>query len=366
MTTSPVDGDVAGEREGRRAQIVGTGLIGGSIGLALRARGWHVTGRDRDPEAAVRALEAGAVDVLGVDPLAEITFVATPVGTIPDEVRAALAHGPGLVTDVGSVKGPMVALMADPRYVGGHPMAGSELEGVSGARADLFEGATWVLTPVEGTDDAAFARIRAVVSSLGAEVVSVPPERHDEMVAVVSHVPHLTAATLMRLAEDRAVEQRALLRLAAGGFRDMTRIAAGHPGIWPDICRENRDAIVAELDRLVDALREVRTMVATDDREALASTLEQARAARIALPARVGRPEELVEIRVPIPDRKGELARIFTLATDLDVSVADVEIAHSAESREGVLILLVEAALGDRLCAGLRAQGYRPSEHPLP
>jgi prephenate dehydrogenase len=345
---------------------VGTGLIGGSIGLALRARGWHVTGRDRDPAAAALALETGAVDALGTDPTAEITFVATPVGSIPAEVRSALAESAGLVTDVGSVKGPMAALMADPRYVGGHPMAGSELEGISGARPDLFEGATWVLTPVEGTDDAAFARIRSVISSLGAEVVSVPPERHDEMVAVVSHVPHLTAAALMRLASDRAVEQRALLRLAAGGFRDMTRIAAGHPGIWPDICRENRDAIVAELDRLVEALGEVRAMVADGDREALVAVLEQARAARIALPARFGRPEELVEIRVPIPDRKGELARIFTLATDLDVSVADVEIAHSAESREGVLILLVEAGLGERLCAGLRAHGYRPSEHPLP
>jgi len=345
---------------------VGTGLIGGSIGLGLRAAGWHVTGRDLDGAAASRALALGAIDAVGTDPAAEVTFVATPVGSIVEEVRVALEGTSGLVTDVGSVKGPMVPLMADPRYVGGHPMAGSELEGVDGARADLFEGATWVLTPVEGTDDAAFATIRSVIVSLGAEVVSVPPERHDEMVAVVSHVPHLTAATLMRLAAGRAVEQRALLRLAAGGFRDMTRIAAGHPGIWPDICRENRHAIVAELDRLVDALREVRTMVATDDRAALEAALEEARAARSALPARFGRPDELVEIRVPIPDRKGELARIFTLATDLDVSVADVEIAHSAESRQGVLILLVEAALGERLCDGLARQGYRASRHPLP
>ena len=110
-----------------------------------------------------------------------------------------------------------------------------------------------MLTPVPGTDDAAFTAIRSMVSSLGASVVAIPPDRHDALVAVVSHVPHLTAATLMRLAAERSEEHRAVLRLAAGGFRDMTRIAAGHPGIWPDICAENRDAIVAELDDLIEA-----------------------------------------------------------------------------------------------------------------
>src|SRR3954466_13717407 len=119
--------------ESRRAQIVGVGLIGGSIGLALRQQGWFVTGRDRDEAMAARALELGALDAVGTDPAADLTFVATPVGAVVDEVRLALADGSGLVTDVGSVKTPMLDLMADPRYLGGHPMAGSELEGVDGA-----------------------------------------------------------------------------------------------------------------------------------------------------------------------------------------------------------------------------------------
>jgi prephenate dehydrogenase len=255
----------------------------------------------------------------------------------------------------------MLDLMADPRYVGGHPMAGSELEGIDGARADLFEGATWVLTPVEGTDDAAYAAVRAVITSFGADVVSIPPDRHDSMVAVVSHVPHLTAATLMRLADESSTEHRALLRLAAGGFRDMTRIAAGHPGIWPDICAENRTAIVDELDRLVDALTEVRDVVAKSDRSELVGMLEQARAARVALPARYAKPDAVAEVRVPIPDRKGVLAQITTLATELDVSILDIEIAHSAEGPQGVLIVLVEAELGPRLVDGLVAEGFRPS-----
>ncbi|MEO7442119.1 MAG: prephenate dehydrogenase/arogenate dehydrogenase family protein, partial [Acidimicrobiales bacterium] len=200
-----------------RAQVVGTGLIGASIGLALRARGWHVTGRDRDPARSTRAAVLGAVDEIGVDADAEITFVATPVSAIADAALAALAGG-GLVTDVGSVKAPIVSAVGSPRFVGGHPMAGSEQEGVDGADAGLFEGATWVLTPAEGTDPAAFARVRAVVASLGADVVAVSPERHDALVAVVSHVPHLTAATLMGLAAEGAEEHAAMLRLAAGGF----------------------------------------------------------------------------------------------------------------------------------------------------
>ncbi|MCU0269074.1 MAG: prephenate dehydrogenase/arogenate dehydrogenase family protein [Acidimicrobiales bacterium] len=349
----------------RRAQVVGIGLIGGSIGLALRAQGWHVTGRDRDPARTERARELGCLDAVGHDPGAEVTFVATTVGEIPVEVRAALADTRGLVTDVGSVKSPMLDLMVDPRYVGGHPMAGSELEGLDGARSDLFEGATWVLTPVAGTDDEAYTTIRGIVSSFGADVVAVSPERHDSMVAVVSHVPHLTAATLMRLADRRSEEHRALLRLAAGGFRDMTRIAAGHPGIWPDICAENRDAILEELDGLIRSLSEVRETVATGDRAALVAQLEQARTARMALPARWSRPQSLAEVRVPIPDRKGVIAEITRLATELDVSIVDIEIAHSAERPQGVLILVVEATLGERLQGGLMAQGFRPSLRTL-
>jgi len=349
----------------RRAQIIGTGLIGGSIGLALRQQGWHVTGRDRNAALADRALELGALDAVGADPRAELTFVATPVGSVVDEVANALLTTTGLVTDVGSVKTPMLGLMADPRYVGGHPMAGSELDGVDGARADLFDGATWVLTPVPGTDDTAFATIRTVVTSLGASVVAIPPDRHDSLVAMVSHVPHLTAATMMRLAAERSEEHRALLRLAAGGFRDMTRISAGHPGIWPDICAENRVAIVDELDRLIEALGEVRAIVADGDRERLLGVLERARRARVALPSRVARPEDLVELRVTIPDREGALAPIFTLATDLDVSIADFEIAHSIEGDEGVLILLVDADLGERLLVGLVDAGYRPTRHRI-
>ena len=347
-----------------KAQVVGTGLIGASIALGLRGQGWHVTGVDTDADRAEEALRRGVLDAVGDDPSAEITFVATPVSTVAEAARRAVAGG-GIVTDVGSVKAPVVAAVASPRFIGGHPMAGSEQEGLVGADGALFVGATWVLTPTEDTDANAYARVRAVVSSLGADVVAIPPERHDALVAVVSHVPHLTAATLMGLAAEGAVEDAALLRLAAGGFRDMTRVAAGHPGIWPDICAENRSAIVDALDRLVGALAGVRQVVSAGDRAGLLRMLETARTARTNLPARVAHPEDLVEVRVPVADRPGVLAEVTTLAGELDVNIADLEIAHSAEGARGVLLLVVDAADADRLRVALVERKYRPSARPL-
>ena len=347
-----------------KAQVVGTGLIGASIALGLRGQGWHVTGMDTDADRADEALRRGVVDAVGEDPSAEVTFVATPVSTVAEAARRAVAGG-AIVTDVGSVKAPVVAAVNSPRFIGGHPMAGSEQEGLLGADAALFVGATWVLTPTEDTDANAYARVRSVVSGLGADVVAIPPDRHDALVAVVSHVPHLTAATLMGLAAEGAVDDAALLRLAAGGFRDMTRVAAGHPGIWPDICAENRDAIVDALDRLVAALADVRHVVAAGDRAGLLRMLETARTARTNLPAGVAHPEDLVELRVPVADRPGVLAEVTTLAGELAVNIADLEIAHSAEGERGVLLLVVDAADAERLRGALVERNYRPSARPL-
>lgn len=366
MDSTEVDRSQPGNA--RRALIVGVGLIGGSIACALRRDGWIVLGRDPDPQTLRTAIDRGVIDEIAPDgpiPDVAVTFVATPVGAIPTEVERALSETTGLVTDAGSVKSGLRPLMDHPRFVGGHPMAGSELEGVAGSRADLFEGRTWVLTPVATTDNDALAEIRSIVSAFGADTVFLSPERHDSMVAVVSHVPHLTAASLMALADSASTEHRGLLRLAAGGFRDMTRIAAGSPTIWPDICAENSDAILSELDALVASLLETRRIIAERDREALLGVLERARSARVALPARFATADELVEIRVPIPDEKGALARITTLAAELDVSIVDIEIAHSLEGDDGVLILLVEEQHGERLARGLEQAGHRASLRSL-
>jgi len=348
--------------EPRRGTVVGLGLIGASVSLALRERGWHVTGVDADGARADDALAAGAVDGIGFDPDAELVVIAVPVSSISSAARAALDACPrAVVTDVGSVKGPVVARVDDGRFVGGHPMAGSEQEGLGGADAALFSGATWVLTPTERTDAAAHAAVRQAVISLGADVIELAPERHDELVALVSHVPHLAAATLMGIAAASAEEHATLLRLAAGGFRDMTRIAAGHPGIWPDICAENGDAIVAGLTSFVAALTDIRDLVSAGDRSELLVRLERARAARVNLPARLAAVEDLVEMRIPVPDRPGVLAEVTTLASDLDVNIIDLEIAHSAEGDRGVLVIVVDSQAADLLRSALLARGYRPS-----
>lgn len=343
-----------------RAAVIGAGLMGGSVALALRGLGWHVTGSDLDPGRAARGLELGAFDAVGDDPDAEITFVCAPVLAVADLAQAALERG-GIVTDIGSVKGPIVRAVDHPRFVGGHPMAGSELEGIDGSDSSMFQGRTWVLTPTSTTDPDAYARLHAVIAAMGALVVSVDPEHHDELVAVVSHVPHLTAATLMRIAADGAEEHGALLRLAAGGFRDMTRIAAGHPAIWLDICQSNRVAIVSVLDRLIRALGDMREVVASDDRAGLLDRLSRARVARINLPVGAPPPEELVEFRIPILDRPGFIAEVSTLASELGVNIYDVEISHSMEGGLGVLVAVVAATATDLLRGGLVARGFRPS-----
>jgi prephenate dehydrogenase len=324
-----------------------------------------VTGDDVDRATAEQALEREVVDALGLDAAAEITFVAVPVLATADQVKRALAETRGAVTDVGSVKAAICAATVDPRFVGGHPMAGSELDGLDGAQGDLFEGAVWVLTPVPEADDAVFSTVASVVASLGAEVVALSPERHDQLVAVVSHVPHLTAATLMGLASERAEEHAALLRLAAGGFRDMTRVASGRPGIWLDICAENRSAIVEVLGQLIDGLAHIREVIDGDDREQLHARLTAARQARVNLPARVVHPDELAEVRIPIPDRAGAAAEVFTLAAELSVNIASFEVVHVAESTRGVAVVLVDRAMVELFRGGLLARGFRPAVQAL-
>jgi len=341
--------------------VVGLGLIGGSVALALRCRGWHVTGDDNQPGRADEALGRGILDAVGLDARAEVTFIAAPVLAVPDLVKRALTETSGVVTDVGSTKSSVVRSIDDPRFIGGHPMAGSELEGLDGADDSMFEGAVWVLSPTATTANATFSVVAAVVAELGAEVVALPADRHDQVVAVISHVPHLTAAALMGLASEKAEEHAALLRLAAGGFRDMTRIASGHPAIWLDICSDNRQAIVTVLDGLIARLADLRGVVEREDRDRLEHLLRSARTARTNLPSRVAQPSELAELRIPIPDRPGGAAEVFTLAAELGVNIASFEVVHSAEGNRGVAVVLVDAAAADLFRGGLLARGYRPA-----
>jgi prephenate dehydrogenase len=333
--------------------------------MGLRSKGWHVSVVDLDGDVAKQAVDLGAADAVGPDESSELTVVAAPVGEIAGLALEALKAGTGLVTDVGSTKAEICSVVDHDRFVGGHPMAGSEQDGIEGADGSLFEGAMWVLTPTDNTNESTFAGVAAAVRSLGSEVIALAPAVHDNLVAQVSHVPHLTAAALMNLADETSVEHRSLLRLAAGGFRDMTRISSGRPSIWPDICVANRPAIIDGLDRLIDSLSNVRDRVDAGDRDGLLSMLNSARQARINLPTGYRLAERVAEVAVPIPDRPGEIAAITTLASELDVNILDLDISHSGEGSRGVMLLMVDADLAERLVGGLMARSYHPTLRSL-
>ena len=383
MTTSPTEG-VAGSPPpasrtpataggagpaADRALVVGTGLIGGSVGMALRQRGWHVSGLDAQPGVAARAVALGALSTEGDDPGASLVVVATPVHDAPRVVAELLAtpgrRADAVLTDVGSVKGPLTAAVDHPFFIGGHPMAGSEQVGVEGASGDLFVGATWVLTPTDRSDPGAYTRLRAILADLGADVVALDPSQHDALVAVVSHVPHLTAATLMDLAAGLGEEHAPLLKLAAGGFRDMTRVAAGQPGIWPDICDDNAEAIVDTLDLLIAALGDMRRVVAEHDRRSLLEVLDRAAVARRALAERVPQADGLAEVRVPLTDEPGAAVAVLLLPADLGINVVDFEIAHSVEGDRGVLLLVVDRDDAPALVSALAERGTRSTSTPV-
>lgn len=347
------------------ANVIGLGLIGASLALALAEQGYEVAGEDRDTEVSATALERKIISRIGIVPDAEVTFVCTPVTTVVEEVVRALSNTSGIVTDVGSVKAHVATAVHDPRFIPGHPMAGSELDGIDGADATMFDKAVWVLCPNSDTADDAFTRVAALVTSFGAEVVALDPTTHDDVVAIVSHVPHLTAATLMRLADNHSEEHLALLRLAAGGFRDMTRIASGRPGIWLDICEHNKDAIVRGLSSLIDGLEQMRDVVAGGQRDQLLSMLTQARHARTNLPISAGPVDHLSEVRIPIPDRPGAAAEVFTLSGELSVNIFDFEIVHSLEGDRGVMVTVVRAEQAEIFRGGLLARGFRPAVQPL-
>ena len=346
----------------RRAHVVGLGLIGSSVALALAETGWRVSGTDLDDAVVATALEAGVIDGTAVTEEHSLIVVATPAGTVAATVTALLANSTNealIDTDVAGVKSAIVAAVHDPRFLAGHPMAGSELRGLAGARADLFRGCTWVLTPTAATKPATYTTLHGVLRELGANVVAVDPDDHDRLVAVASHVPHLLAGALMNEATRVAEQDAVLLQLAAGGFRDMTRVAAGDPAIWPDVLFENREAVSQSLQALEDRLAALREALNTDDHDALAGDLRRAASARRQLPGRALDSDNLAYLRVAVSDQPGVLAAVTRTASELLVNIFDIEIAHGIEGAGGTLLLAVDARQAASFSDALRTKGYQ-------
>ena len=348
----------------RGVLVVGTGLLGTSLGLALRRAEVDVRLSDVNPEALAEAvrLGAGRADD-GTE--AAIAVVAVPPEATASEVLRVLAEGGAeYVTDVASVKAIPVrqvrAQAADPgRYVGGHPMAGREVSGPGGALVDLFEGRPWVLCPDEATNPHAVTRALAVVRLAGGIPVTMPAAEHDAAVALVSHAPHLVAALVAgRLADAPPHE----VRLAGQGVTDVTRVAAGDPGLWTEILTANADAVAAILRALRADLDRVLTALDTgghDARAELRAVLAGGVDGRSRLPGKHGTAHvEYATVTVVVDDRPGQLAALFADAGAAGVNVEDVRIEHSPGQPVGMVELDVRPGMAAVLAKELTTRGW--------
>ena len=353
--------------------IVGVGLMGGSLGLAARryAGVEQVRGYSRSRATLSLAVERGAITE-ACDSLeaacrcVDLVFVATPVRLIPEHVRAALAAAPphAVVSDMGSTKGGLMAALSEEqqrRFVGGHPLCGSETAGVANATASLYRGATYFLTPGAHVDHRAVERLFAFVRDIGARPVSIDPDEHDRIMALVSHLPHALANTLMTQAGEHRGSRDVLL---SGGpsFRDLTRVAGANPRIWADIFLENRAALLASLETFRHGLDELITVLRSSDEERLEEMIRRAAGHRRRMLAASSLPaEELFRIVVRIPDRPGVFRDIFVALGDANINVEDFSMHHESAELGGTLTVYV---LGEQVCrrgaAVLGALGYSP------
>jgi len=334
-----------------RIALLGVGLIGGSIGLAARQRAEAtVCGYDPDPRVRTKALELGVIDSDAPDIAsavsdAEVAFVATPVGALKDAVRAALAAaGPDcVVTDVGSTKRVVIDAGSDERFIGGHPLAGAETSGVEHARADLFDGAVWYLTPAQGsTAGVLYERLHRLLTAIGARPTAIDADTHDRLLACVSQLPHVLANILVAQAAG-ALGSEQPLRLPAVGpsFRDATRVAGANSSIWVDIYMSNRDALAEAIDAFGERLSEVRAALASGDSQAVADWNERARHDHQALlgAGLLGGP--VYELRASVPNRPGVIAEIALALGRAGVNIHDMALAPSEDNRQGVIALWI-------------------------
>jgi len=350
-------------------RVVGTGLIGASIGLALRACGVDVVLTDPSPTAQALASDLGAGRIAGAGDDPDLVVVAAPPDVVADVVRAELASHPrAFVTDVASVKaGPLDDLRGNrsdlSRYVGGHPLAGRERSGAVAARADLFVGRPWVLTPSAETEPDAVALVRAVAVALGATVSVMDAVEHDEAVAVMSHVPQVAASLVA--ARLRDVPERAVA-LAGQGIRDVTRIAASDPALWTQILAGNAAAVAqtlrgvhTDLTELLGALEALAAGEPRGARATIAALVAHGNDGQARIPGKHGTaPTSYATVVVLVPDSPGELARLLHDVGAADVNLEDLRLEHSEGQPVGLAEIAVLPGAEQRLVAALRELGW--------
>lgn len=333
-----------------RIAVLGVGLIGGSIGLAARRRlEAEVAGFDPDRGPLGRAVELGAVDrasqsVASAVEGAELVFCAAPVTALPGLVAEALdaAGDDAAVTDVGSVKRDVIAALgSEGRFIGGHPLAGAETSGVENARADLFEGARWYLTPTQQTGGLLYDRVQRAISEMGARPQAIEAETHDRLMATISHLPHVIANVLVTQAATALSEEAENLPEVGPSFRDATRVAGANPAIWGDIFEGNRQAVAAEIDGVVARLSEAADLLRSGDRDAVRAWHQQAgRRRRELIEAEIaGGP--LHELRVRVPNRPGIVAELALELGRAGVNIEDMALYPTPDMTSGAISLYI-------------------------
>lgn len=330
--------------------VLGVGLIGGSIGLAARERlGALVSGFDPDAGTRATAIERGAIDE-GHDEIAaacegaEVVFCAAPVAELPELAEAALAvvGAAAVVTDVGSVKRAIAErLAAESRFIGGHPLAGAETAGVGHARADLFDGARWYLTPTDRTEGVLYDKLQRVVAEIGARPQAIDAGAHDRMMAAVSHVPHAVANALASEAAGVLSEPGEPLPEAGPSFRDATRVAGANPAIWGDIFIENREAVATGIDAIVAHLQDAAGIIRSGDRTAVEAWHRRAGERRRELLSEGLSGGELTELRVIVPNRPGIVAEIALALGHGGVNIEDMALHPASDMRSGAISLFI-------------------------
>jgi prephenate dehydrogenase len=354
---------------GTRVAILGLGIIGGSLGLALnQGKDMEVAGYDRDPETMEQALQMGAVKWTGslreLSAWADCIFLCTPINTLVDIAREAarFCRKGCLITDVGSTKQGIVRVFDDLaemglRGVGGHPMAGSERQGITGADRYLFENAVYVLTPGGNTPQGAVEELSLLLGPTGAHIITMDAEKHDRLVAMVSHLPHLVASALVSMLQG----QDEALALAAGGFRDTTRVAGGNPELWTEILLSNRRLLAEQLEAFTEQLTHLKDMLKEDRALELHDFLSTARRIREAMPAkRKGLSLTEQELVCIVPDKPGIIGALGSYLGEKGINIADIEILRVREGDGGTIrIGLSREEDGPAAVDALQSQGIK-------
>ncbi len=334
-----------------RIAVLGVGLIGGSIGLAARRRlEAEVVGFDPDSSMLERAVESGALDraadsVEDACAGVEVVFCAAPVSALAGLARSALeaSGSETVITDVGSTKqGIVAALGADERFIGGHPLAGAETSGVANARADLFEGARWYLTPkLERSSGLLYDRLQRTIAGLGARVQAIEAEAHDRLMATVSHLPHVVANVLVRQAADELTRDSERMPEVGPSFRDTTRVAGANPAIWGDIFASNREAVAEAVDDVAARLRSAAELIRSGEREAVAEWHADAAADRRRLLEADLAGGALRELRVVVANRPGTIAELALALGEAGVNIEDMALYPAPDMTSGAVSLWV-------------------------